>query len=51
MHGKTAIKKTQYNVFLPNRYAIISDEDIESINSEKQWLNLIYRGKNKLGIA
>jgi hypothetical protein len=34
-----------YKVYLPIQYAdIISDIDIEEINNEKIWLNLVYRG-------
>jgi hypothetical protein len=46
-----SIKESPYNivkVFMPKRYSsVFSDEDIESINSQKVSFNLIYKGMCK----
>jgi hypothetical protein len=34
-----------YKVYMPIHYAdVVSDKDIEEINTEKIWINLVYRG-------
>jgi hypothetical protein len=39
-----------YMIYLPQYYAdIISDKDIEDINEEVVWLNLVYKERNNEG--
>jgi hypothetical protein len=45
------VHKTQlYKVYLPVHYGeIFTDSDITSINDDKLWLNLIFKGHNEYG--
>lgn len=37
-----------YKVYLPIQYAdVLCDSDMEDINDDKVWLNLVYRGMSK----